>query len=39
MSALSSSNQSSAEQSADQKHSSTKSLIRWSLGEIKQGSL
>ncbi|WP_162889736.1 ABC transporter permease [Vibrio sp. dhg] len=39
MSALSSSNQSSAEQSAAQKHSSTKSLIRWSLGEIKQGSL
>ncbi|WP_176292459.1 ABC transporter permease [Vibrio natriegens] len=39
MSALSSSNQSSAEQSAAKKHSSTKSLIRWSLGEIKQGSL
>ena len=39
MSAVSSSDQSSTEQGATQKHSSTKSLIRWSLGEIKQGSL
>ncbi|MDV6250178.1 ABC transporter permease [Vibrio sp. EA2] len=39
MSAVSSSDQSSTEQNVTQKHSSTKSLIRWSLGEIKQGSL
>ena len=39
MSAVSSSDQGSTEQGATQKHSSTKSLIRWSLGEIKQGSL
>ena len=39
MSAVSSSDQSSTEQGATHKHSSTKSLIRWSLGEIKQGSL
>ncbi|WP_321462609.1 FtsX-like permease family protein [uncultured Vibrio sp.] len=39
MSAVSSSDQNSTEQGVTQKHSSTKSLIRWSLGEIKQGSL
>ncbi|MGP8306788.1 ABC transporter permease [Vibrio sp. YIC-376] len=39
MSVVSSSDQSSTEQGTIQKHSPNKSLIRWSFGEIKQGSL
>jgi putative ABC transport system permease protein len=39
MSVVSSSDQRSTEQGTVRKHSPNKSLIRWSLGEIKQGSL
>ncbi|CAE6939122.1 ABC transporter permease [Vibrio sp. B1FLJ16] len=39
MSVISSSEQSAEDQRAAEKHSPNKSLIRWSLGEIRQGSL